>query len=453
MNALESLAKFVHDLSYDDIPEKTLERIRLSLADAAGCMVYGSRSELAHAVKEGLRPFAIAGGSKVFYENWRLPAPYAALVNGAMIASMAYDDLHHGATVHCGCIAVPAAMAALDLAAEPVSGREFLTALTAAYEAMIRVSYAIMPQVRTRGYHPASVAAPFCAAAAAARILKLNEEQTLHALGIAGVFGSGLMSCQLSSNIHGMQAPYNAMHGLNAAIMSRQGVLGTRELFDDTYGAFLNTIAGHTDTSSIEGAGKGRFECTDIGIKFYPTAGSVSSALDGITALAEENGIACRDIEDVTVRVNKSVFLHCGFEYTPGPVSGAQMNIAYCAAALLERGRVTAAEFEPDVIMDPAIAARMACIHVVHDESMDNLGKDYGYCARIEARACGKVLHKEIVHPRGSAGNPLSEADVLQKFLAQCAKVCSEEQARELFAALTGIGSADDVRTVLAKIA
>ncbi len=452
MNALQKLAAFVHGLDYGTVTPHALERVTLSLADSAGCMIYGSRSAIARSVKETCRPFALQSGAKVFFEDYRLPAPYAALANGSMIASMAYDDLHHGATVHCGCIAVPATLAALDMRKEPVSGKEFVTALCAGYETMIRVSFAVMPEVRTRGYHPASVAAPFCAAAVAGKLLGLDEEQLAHAFGIAGVFGSGLMSAQLSSSIHGMQAPYNGMHGINGVMMSQNDVKGDVELFDDTYGGYLKTLSGKVDTSPIESAGQGGFECGSIGIKFYPTAGSVSSALDGISAIAAENGIALSDIEDVTVRVNRNVYLHCGFDYVPGPVSGAQMHIGYCASALLCRGKVTAEEFEPEVILDPAIGAKMKNVHVVHDESMDNLGKDYGYCARVEATAAGRVFEKEIVHPRGSADNPLTREDVKTKFLAQCARVYDAATADAIFEDVLTIADAKDAYQAFARI-
>ena len=449
MNTLESLAGFVSRLRYEDITPAAVHQVKLSLADATGCMIYGSKSEHAHNIKRSFQIFASTSGSRVFFEDWKAPAPFAALINGAMISSMAYDDLHHGATVHCGCIAVPAALAALGLQEDAVSGKDFVTALTAAYETMIRVAYSIMPEVRIRGYHPASVAAPFCSSAAVSKILKLDEEKTLHAIGIAGGLGSGLMSAQLSSDIHGMQAPYAGIHGIHGAIMSKNGVHGVRELLDDTYGSFLNTISGKHDDSWLKSVGDGKFECQGLGIKYYPTAGSVSSALDGVSAILEENSLRPDDIEEIVVRVNKSVFLHCGFDYVPGPVSGAQMNIAYCVAALLVCHEVSAAQFEPDVILNPEVAKKMALVHVVHDESMDNMGKDFGYYTKIEARANGKTFRKEIIHPKGSAQNPLSQQEVKHKFLAQCKGVIADRDLVDsIFESIMNIENIKDVQTI-----
>lgn len=452
MNPLEKLAGFVHRLRFEDVDKAAATQVTLCLADSLGCLVYGSRAEHVRKALAAYKPMQMPDGSHIFFESWKAPAPLASFLNGSMIGANAYDDLHHGATVHCGCIVIPAALAALDGCGRTVSGKEFLTTLVAGYETMIRVALAVMPEVRHRGYHPASVVAPFAAAAAASRIYGLTEEETLNAIGIAGDFGSGLMSAQLSSNIHGMQAPYASMHGVNGALMARHGLLGIREIFDDTYGSFLTTLSGKYDPAPIEAIGDGEFLCKGTGIKFYPTAGSVSSAVDGVRDLMEQNGIRPEEVEKITVRVNKSVFLHCGFDYEPGPISGAQMHIGYCIAALLVSGQLGARQFEPAFIKDPRVPAAMKKVEVIHDPAMDDLGPGMGYCARISLVAAGKTYACEIVNPRGSAGNPLSEAGVREKFMTQCAGILPEDKAGRLFSAVMGIADLADVRDLEAMI-
>lgn len=446
MNVMEKLAHFVTGLKLENIDILTLQQMKLSFADALGCMIYGSKSDHVIKAKHAYRTMALQNGSHVFFENWKLPAPLASFINGSMIGSMAYDDLHHGATVHCGCIAIPAAFAAADMTSQTVNGASFLAALVAGYETMIRVALAVMPEVRHRGYHPASVVAPFAAAATASKILGLTESQTLNAIGIGGDFGSGLMSAQLSSNIHGMQAPYSSQHGVNGAIMALEGMLGIKEIFEDIYGSFLNTLSGKYDPEPIATIGDGNFLCKNIGIKFYPTAGSVSSALDGVREILTTNRIDPKDVEQVTVKVNKSVFLHCGFDYTPGAVSGAQMHIGYCIAALLVFGQVGAAQFEPKTILDPRIAKAMKLVKVVHDPAMDNLGPNMGYCARISLTANGKEYDCEIVNPKGSANNPLSESEVREKFMAQCNGIMTLDLADKIFKQSMNLEKMPDIR-------
>lgn len=446
MNPLEKLAHFAFHLKYDNIDEAAKRQVKLCFADSIGCMVYGSRSGHVQKAIAAYESMKSENGSQIFFKSWKLPAPFASFINGSMIGANAYDDLHHGATVHCGCIVIPAAFAAMDQTDSSISGKDFLTTLVSGYETMIRVTLAVMPEIRHRGYHPASVVAPFAASVAAGRMYGLSEEQLLNAIGIAGDFGTGLMSAQLSSNIHGMQAPYSSMHGVNGAIMAAQGLLGIREIFDDVYGSFLTTLSGKYDPKTITTIDDGDFLCKNTGIKFYPTAGSVSSAVDGVRDILKSNGIRTQDVEKIVVRVNKSVFLHCGFHYEPGPVSGAQMHIAYCIAALLVSGQLGARQFEPAFIKNPEVAAAMKKIEVIHDPAMDDLGPGMGYCARISLVANGKSYDCEVVNPRGSAGNPLSEDEVKEKFMAQCDGILPKDSAEKLFSVIMDIEDMENVR-------
>lgn len=445
MNSLDHLASFVNSLTYDQVDNYTRERIKLNLADTLGCMIYGSRAPVVEKILKVFKKLASPLGCKVLFTDIKLPAAYAAFVNGAMAGSMAYDDLHHGATVHCGSIVIPALFAGLFMKDKPLSGQDFLLGMIVGYETMIRVTLAVMPEIRHRGYHPASVTAPFASAAAYAKILGFSEEQIKNAISIAGDFGTGLMSAQLSSNIHGFQAPYSGMHGIDGAIFAHGGIQGISEIFEDCYGSFLTTLSGKFNPEPINSIGNGKFLCAETGIKYYPTAGSVSSAIDGVSKIMNDYGIKPDEVKEIIIYVNKSVYLHCGFAYTPGAVSGAQMHIGYCLGALLVRGQVGAAEFEPKVITDQAITEAMRKIKVIHNPDMDNLGPGMGYCARITVRTDKDEFGCEIVNPKGSARNPLSEREVREKFLRQCEGIIKKDRANRIFDKVLSLEEFEDM--------
>jgi 2-methylcitrate dehydratase PrpD len=441
------LGSFVSDLAYETIPEETKEGVRLSFLDTVGCMLYGCSTQQGKIIKKAAFRMQCSNGAAVVGEPWTVSAPLACLVNGALAGSMAFDDIHHKATVHCGCVAVPAALASADIADAPVSGKDFLTALVAGYEVMIRVALSIMPAVRLRGYHPASVVGGFCGSAAAGKILGLSAMQLTDALGIGGGLCSGLMSAQLTSMIHGMQAPNAGMQGVYAACFAREGLVGSRSLFEESYGSFPGAVAGSFNPNMVlDGLGT-TFEAGNVGIKYYPTAGSVSSALDAITRVLETSRLDARNVAEVTVYVNKAVFLHCGFEYEPGLAAGAQMSIKYCVAALLERHEVTASQFEQECINDTAVRRRMKAVHVVHDASMDDLGPQLGYWSKVELKTIdGKIFRAETVDPKGSSKNKLSLEEVRIKFLRQACTVISPEAAVDLAAIVLSCDTIEDMR-------
>ena len=94
----------------------------------------------------------------------------------------------------------------------------------------------------------------------------------------------------------------------------------------------------------------------------------------------------------------------------------------------------------------------MKKVEVIHDPAMDDLGPGMGYCARITLVASGKTYAREIINPRGSAGNPLSEDGVREKFMAQCQGILPEDKAARLFSAAMGIADLADARELEAMI-
>lgn len=451
-----ALADFIARLAYEDIPSETAGHVKLCFLDTVGCMLYGCATRPGKILHRAASRMTVTGGARVVGAPWTVNPPLACLVNGSFAGIMAFDDLHHKATVHCGSVAVPAALAAVDAMPGPVTGKVFLTALVAGYETMIRVALSLMPAVRLRGYHPASVVGGFCGAAVASKILALQSKRIDSALGIAGGWCSGLMSAQNGSMIHGMQAPNAGMQGVFAALLAREGLVGTRYIFEEEYGSLPGAVSGTFQPASIlDGLGR-VFEASETGIKYYPTAGSVSSALDAVAQILETYALPRDSVVTVEVQVNRAVFLHCGFPYRSGPAAEAQMSIIYCVAALLEYGRVTVAEFEPRCLRDPRLRQRIAAVRVEHNPSMDAQGADRGYWVKVTVETVsGQRFFGEVVYPKGSARNRLSLAEVHQKFMLQAGAVLPHSEANALAHTLMtcdGMGNMQDLTAHLAGL-
>ncbi len=446
---VQKLAEFSAATTYENLPAPVVDTVKASFIDTIGCMLYGCTTEQGKILKRAAYTMRTQDGAGVVGESWKVNPPLACYLNGAMAGSMAFDDLHHKATTHCGCVGVPAALACLAASPYPVSGKEFIAALTAAAEVMIRVTLSIMPAVRLRGYHPASVVGGFGGAVAAAKIMNLDATGITNAIGIGGGVASGLMSAQMTSMIHGLQAPNSAMQGVYAAFWAREGLIGTDTLFEEHYGSFPSAVAGGYDEKPLlEGLGE-QYEAAGIGIKYYPTAGSVSSALGALTNIMQENGLNKDQIQSITIKVNKAVFLHCGFDYTPGPAAGAQMSIQYCLAALLVCGKVGAEQFTDYWIHSPEIAKHMALVNVVHDPAMDDLGPSMGYLARANVvSTTGQEYAAEVVAPKGSAQNKMTEAEVVAKYMDQASAMYSEDKAKELAETILTCETIKDMRMI-----
>ncbi len=439
------LAEFVSHLQFEDIPDPVVSHIKSCILDTIGCGIYGSETAVGGIVCRTVQDWSQRGDCRVWMQKMTTAPPWAALANGAMAGSMAYDDLHHKATVHAGCICLPAALAVAE-DVKGVTGRDLITAIVAGYEAVIRVALAVIPSARLRGFHPASLCGGFGGAAAGSRILRFDPEMTLHALGTGGALCSGLMAAQHDSMVHGFQAPNAAKQGVMGAYLAKRGFRGVQNLLEEHYGGFCSAFADSFDLDAVtHGLGES-FHAGDVGIKYYPTAGSVSGALDGISQLIEENDLERSDITDVTVRVNKPVFLHCGFDYVPGAVVGAQMSIQYAAAALLLDGRVGPDQFLPERIHREDIEENLGKISVIHDPGLDDLGQEFAYQTSVELRTADRSIFKtSIQYPKGSAGNPLTQGEVERKFREQVSGIVSPEIAETLIRKLDTLEDFQDI--------
>ncbi|HVY16128.1 MAG TPA: MmgE/PrpD family protein, partial [Rhodopila sp.] len=192
-NATRDLARFAAGLRFADIPAPVREHAKLCVLDGLGVALFGAGLPWTAMVRdmaaeEGAHPVASFWGSAK-----RGSVAQAALVNGTAGHAFEMDDIHKESIVHPNSLACPVAFAFAESDAG-ITGRDVLTAIVAGYEVGTRVGNAATMALFLRGFHPQGTNGVFVAAATAGRILGLDEARMLHALGIAGSLGSGLMA-------------------------------------------------------------------------------------------------------------------------------------------------------------------------------------------------------------------------------------------------------------------
>ena len=154
-----------------------------------------------------------------------------------------------------------------------------------------------------RGYHPQATLGTFTSGATAARLLALNEEQTLHALGIAATQAAGLMSAQEGSMVKRMHSGRAAQSGVYAALLARKGFTGIVDVIEAGYGGFLSTYSGDPKPEKLtEGLGE-VWELPNVGFKPHATVTSIHTALDALKEIMTENRLQARWLQKrVTIR-------------------------------------------------------------------------------------------------------------------------------------------------------
>src|SRR5213593_5016800 len=220
-----SLAEYIAGLSYKDIPPEVVSHIKFCFIDSLGCALFGSTLPWGKIITSFTKEMGKGKGALIWGDGAEVPSTNAPLANGTLIHSFEMDDLHRVGVIHPGAEAIPATDALIRHDGN-VDGKRFLTAVAVGYEIGCRVAMTGGASQLRRGFHPSATSGTFAAGAAAAKMLRLNPNKTVHALGIAGTQAAGLMAAQYASMVKRMHAGRSSQSGLYGALLAESGFTG-----------------------------------------------------------------------------------------------------------------------------------------------------------------------------------------------------------------------------------
>ena len=448
-----ALAKFISELEPEQIPGSTRAVAAKAFVDAVGCGLFGLLTPWAQIVQG----FALEQGGPRESSLWasggrKVSAMNAALAVGTALHSFEVDDHNGGGKTHPGAAIIPAAFALGER--EGISGAKLLTALTAGYETMIRVSLAVNPVAsRMRGWHLTGTCGTFGAAAAASVILGLDAETTASALGLAGTQSAGLYAFSadgaMSKRLHSGLA---AESGIRAALLAARGFHGPRLVLEAEDGGFL---AATSDDICIEEVtrGLGREWRTDgVIFKRYACCGSNHASIDAALAIMAEEKLQPGDIDYVVTGVSRTVETQCGFVYQPTTVLNAQMSQRYNIAVAILDQQAYVEQFSDARIRDPQVCELVSRVRVEIDPEMEAVyPRLYAGKVTIVTKG-GACITKRVDHPKGTPENPLSEEDIEQKFLSLAGAAIGRKQSSLLLAGVKRALEADTIATLARRL-
>jgi 2-methylcitrate dehydratase PrpD len=293
----------------------------------------------------------------------------------------------------------------------------------------------------------------FAAAAAASAGLRLDESQTIDALGIAGTQSSGLMAAQYGAMVKRVHAGHAAQSGLYGALLARDGLTGIRNVFESEYGGFCTTFSNSQDGFDLEEltAGLGeRFEIMRTSLKFYSCVASNHTTLDAISALRAERPFKPADVREIVVHGSQVTVDHVGWKYRPEGMTSAQLNLPFCVATLLLEGDVFVRQFSDDVVADPARMALADRVTVTEDPAITARGRSSRHEVRVEIHLHdGTILRAERHSARGSEASFATQEEVIAKFGKLTDGVIPSYQADRLCDSILNLEEIVDVRHVL----
>src|SRR3970282_1204878 len=278
--------------------------IKLLMLDSLGCALFGADLEWCRILQESLASLDATRTCCVWGTGHQLSAPHAALANGTAVQGFELDDVHRAGVLHVGAVVLPALIPIAELKGG-MNGREFLTAAVAGYEIGPRVGLCMGPEHIASGWHSGATLGVFSAAAGAARGLKLNAGETVHALGIAGTQAAGLMAAQFGAMVKRMHAGRSSQSGLYGALLAQAGFTGIVNVLGGEFGGICTTLSQSKHRFKLKEltAGLGEtWQTMGVALKFYACVYTNHTTLDAIRDMPRERRFGLRAIRKIVVR-------------------------------------------------------------------------------------------------------------------------------------------------------
>ncbi|SEP84682.1 2-methylcitrate dehydratase PrpD [Faunimonas pinastri] len=409
-----AIATALTAIRYEDIPEDVLATTRAFVLDTIGVIGAATHAPGMENLLAALGEWEL-GGSATLLLNGRTANPAtAALANAAAAHSLDFDDQHDPARVHVFCVVLPAVLAAVE-AEEMVHGRDALAAIAVGVELFCRLGLACYNSLG-KGWHPTTALGSLAAAAAAGKVLKLDAEQMVHALGIAFVQMSGTTQFIADGALAKRLGPgFAARNGVLAAQMARHGLTGPWRFLEGEAGLFNLHERGEVRPEILTDGLGTEWHLRDLSMKPYPCCRCTHTVIELARDLRRE-GLTGDDIESGTIelgRVNRQIVGAAFDRSHPNPVVHAQFNAAYTFAAALRDGEVTIPTFLPERIRaaDVAFAARLETREAADFEPTAIAPAR----VRLQLRD-GSTIESTRLTIKGAPNDPMSEAEVLAKF-------------------------------------
>ncbi|MDR2007324.1 MAG: MmgE/PrpD family protein [Acidaminococcales bacterium] len=427
------LAEKIAGINYQDLSESTVQMAKQCVLDWLGNSIRGWGQKNMAIMSDALGQFP--DGPATMFNGQRgakNSVYYAALLNAAASHSLDFDDLHNASIIHLGCVVVPAAWAAAERG--NLTGRDFLAAVVAGYEAGARIGECVNPE-SYHFWHTTATCGVFAAAAAAANLMKLGPDETVECLGSAGTQAAGLweflIDGAMSKTLHIGKAVFG---GLLAAELTQKGFTGAKKILEGEKG-FCLAMLPNPHWEALTRGGAGKYKIDENSFKPYACCKHTHPANYAAQLLRAGHGLALGDLETALIKTN-SVAKSLVDNPEPQNPYGSKFSIQYCVAAMLKYGKLGVDEFSPENLADPAIRQAMRKFTVEVDPELEREFKErperWSVDLAIRDKA-GRVLHEFVEYPKGDPPNPMTWEESAEKFMAlaepvygrgTCEKLC-----------------------------
>ena len=401
-----TLARYLVTAAYGDLPGNVRKEGVRTLLNWVGVAIGGSRHQTVDIAVAALAPFSGPAQASLLGRRERFDIMNAAFINGVSSHIFDFDDTHLKTIIHPAGPVVSAILALSEM--HPVSGKDFLNALVLGVETECRIGAAVYPNHYDVGWHITGTAGVFGSAAAVGKLMNLNEQQMVWALGLAASQPVGLRELFGSMN-KSFNPGRAASNGIFAALLASKNFTSSDHMIEAKRG-WANTVSTKQDYHEIlDGLGS-RYEVLLNTYKPFACGIVMHPAIDAAIQLRNENQLDPIEIERVDLKVHPLVLELTGKKSPQTGLEG-KFSIYHAVAVALVEGAGGEKQFSDRAVNDPAVVAlRMRVLPVVTP------GIDPAQVDMTIVLKDGRTLHRFIAHAIGSVEVPMTDKQLEMKF-------------------------------------
>ncbi len=446
------MSRWAAGLQFQDIASEAVYQAKRFLLDSLGCALGGYQQHDVKIALEVLEEVAGPGRATVIGTGWRIDPVSAALANALMIRCMDYNDIYWKQDPSHPSDIFPAAIACCERAGS--DGRELIVGLVLGHEFEMRFCEAAFPGIRERGWHHATLTA-FVSPIVAGRALHLSCEQIQHAIGISASHQCtlGAVTAGKLTMMKNTVDPMATQAGVLAALLAEKGYTGPEHVIDGKEGLAQVFRPEWKLGMLSDGLGES-WRITQCGMKAFPTEALTHTPISAVIDLVKTNDLHPDQVGKIQIRslARAADILSDPSKYDPRSKETADHSLPYVIATALVERQVTPAQFTMEKIMDPEIRAQLNKVEVVADPEIE---KVFPALQRVIVQidtTDGRSFNKQLDYPKGDPRNPLTDAELEEKFAALAEGVLTEpvqQRVKDAVWNLERVGSVSELMALM----
>jgi len=447
MHETGTLAQFVAQTQFTDVPASLVDDCRIMVLDTFGAGFVGAMQPWAQRAVDMVHSLGSGSEASVIYQPWCTDISRAALANGFLIGAFESEPLtgsHASGTV------LPAALAVCQR--EHFNGREFLTALAVGFEVSARIARTAVGLENVRGFHNPGTQGPFGAAVAVGKLYGFDQETLVNAMGLAGSCSAGLLEFAWSgADTKRLHLGRASQLGLESALLARHGLRGPATVLEGRYGYFNAFSLEPRMDRLLHGLGS-EWAIQPPSLKSYPTHVTHQAVVQAIQDWKQQQPLEPQAITRVVIRGAPRIMEERHTVREPESVMGAQYSLPFTTAVALTRDLSNPLVYNDEAVHDPVVRTLAQRIELVPLEGAGHEGPA-SLQAEILLEYAGQHVTLTAQPHKGSPQNPFTWEEVCAKFRRCTASMISARQATTLIDAVGTLEQVSDVAEVAQLVA